>query len=160
MYISLLSVFNFLLRKLLAKSREEDHKSRNEAEQARKERQAEQVKEDIADNYRRHWEYAQKVKEEARRAKEEARRAQEEREKAYSDWSQKELLMHKKREKNDSKNTKEYICAAEWAAEIRAKEEADRLKKAQLEDDERIIMKSLGLERINDPTFRGKISKK
>jgi ribosomal protein L9 len=54
MYISLLSVFNFLLRKLLAKSREEDHKSRNEAEQARKERQAEQVKEDIADNYRRH----------------------------------------------------------------------------------------------------------
>ena len=59
--------------------------------------------------------------------------------------------MHKKREKNDSKNTKEYICAAEWAA---------RLKKAQLEDDERIIMKSLGLERINDPTFRGKISKK
>ena len=54
MYISLLSIFKFLLQKLLAKSREEDQKSRNEAQQARKERQAEQAKEDIEHNYRKH----------------------------------------------------------------------------------------------------------
>ena len=130
-YISLLSIFNFLLQKLLAKSREEDQKSR----------QAEQVKEDIEHNYRRHWELAQKAKEEARKAKEEARKAKEERDKAYSEWLYKELLMHKKREKKDSKNTKEYMCANEWAAELRAKKEEARLKKAQLENDEKISKK-------------------